>query len=658
MTEITSRTRIDRRTVLKQVGLIGATAGLPAAALPSTATDAKRPPIDQTPSSVLPTTSTELSEGVPPVGYSAEQARHYFVARPVSDTMVDIIRGLGIDYLAANPAASFRGLHESVVNYGRNIKPEFLTCLHEESAVAMAHGYSKIAGKPMAAICHGTVGLQHAAMAVYNAWCDRVPAIIIAGNHLHATERRPGIDWIHSAQDCAKLVRDFTKWDASPLTLQDFAESMVRAYKIATTPPMGPVVVVADATLQEEPSGADPVAIPRMAPTIPPIGDAGALREAGRWLAEAVHPLILADRVARTPEGMARLVALAECLQAPVIDRLGRLNFPTDHYLNQTARARQLVSEADVILGLEMNDLWGNISSVRDLVQRKEQRVAQPTAKLISLGLGDMYLKSNYQDFQRYIPADLSIAGDGEASLPLLTEEVQRAMSGTLRERVATRKRKLQADAAAIRAQADMDVKFAWDASPVSTGRLCMEIWNQIKNRDYSLVSEQFGQSHWPHRLWAMNRHHHFTGGSGGFGLGQGAPAAVGAALANRGRGRITVNIQSDGDILYAPGVLWTAAHHGIPLLSVMHNNRGYHQELMHIQTMALRRQRGVDGTCKIGNTFESPHIDFAGLAKSLGVWSAGPINDPAELAPALRRAIEVVDSGEPAFVDVVCQPR
>ena len=158
MTETTSRTRIDRRTVLKQVGLIGATAGLPAAALPSTARDARRPPTDQTPSSVLPTTSTELSEGVPPVGYSAEQARHYFVARPVSDTMVDIIRGLGIDYLAANPAASFRGLHESVVNYGRNIKPEFLTCLHEESAVAMAHGYSKIAGKPMAAICHGTVG--------------------------------------------------------------------------------------------------------------------------------------------------------------------------------------------------------------------------------------------------------------------------------------------------------------------------------------------------------------------------------------------------------------------------------------------------------------------------------------------------------------------
>jgi thiamine pyrophosphate-dependent acetolactate synthase large subunit-like protein len=155
-----------------------------------------------------------------------------------------------------------------------------------------------------------------------------------------------------------------------------------------------------------------------------------------------------------------------------------------------------------------------------------------------------------------------------------------------------------------------------------------------------------------------MNKHHHYTGGSGGFGLGQGAPAAVGAALANRGRDRLTVNIQSDGDLLFAPGVLWTAAHHGIPLLSVMHNNRAYHQEVMHIQMMGLRRQRGADGTAKIGTTFENPLIDFAGLAKSLGVWSAGPINDPADLAPALRRAIEVVDSGEPALVDVVCQPR
>ena len=184
------------------------------------------------------------------------------------------------------------------------------------------------------------------------------------------------------------------------------------------------------------------------------------------------------------------------------------------------------------------------------------------------------------------------------------------------------------------------------------------EIWQQIKGRDYSLVSKMEFQSFWPHRLWTMDKHHNYLGGSGGYGLGYGAPAAVGAALANREQGRLSVNIQADGDLLYAPGVLWTAAHHNIPLLSVMHNNRAYHQEVMHLQRMALRRQRNVDGNAKIGNVFEEPFIDFAILAKSLGVWSSGPISNASDLAPVLRKALDVVDQGEPALIDVVCQPR
>src|SRR5207248_4979778 len=152
-----------------------------------------------------------------------------------------------------NPGSSFRAIHESVVNYGGNQKPEFITCCHEESSIAMAHGYYKIEGKPVAVFAHGTVGLQHAAMGIYNAYCDRVPMVIIVGNTLDATMRRPGVEWEHSVQDAASLVRDFVKWDDMPVSLPHFAESAVRAYKIAMTAPMGPVLLVADSGLQEDP---------------------------------------------------------------------------------------------------------------------------------------------------------------------------------------------------------------------------------------------------------------------------------------------------------------------------------------------------------------------------------------------------------------------
>ena len=166
--------------------------------------------------------------------------------RPGGDFMVDVIKTLNFEFIASNPGSSFRGIHESIINYGNNTKPEFITCCHEESAVAMAHGYFKAEGRPMAVLCHGTVGMQHAAMAIYNAYCDRVPVYILAGNSLDATLRRPGVEWAHSVQDAAAMVRDYIKWDDQPVSLPHFAESAMRAYKIAMTPPMMPVLLVID----------------------------------------------------------------------------------------------------------------------------------------------------------------------------------------------------------------------------------------------------------------------------------------------------------------------------------------------------------------------------------------------------------------------------
>ena len=592
-----------------------------------------------------------------PEGYSAEQRAHYFVDSPGSDFMVDVLQRLSIDYLAINPGSSFRGLHESVVNYGGNAGPQILTCLHEEQAVAVAHGYAKAAGKPMAVACHGTVGLQHAAMAVYNAWCDYVPVIIIAGNHADAAHRSGSVGWAHSAQDPVAIVRDFTKWDAAPISLEDFSESLVRGYRIALTPPMGPTVLVADADLQEGPLERKPP-IPNLTVPRPPQGDSNAVRETARLLLAAASPVIVADRHARTQAGVDSLVELAELLQVAVVDEAGRMNFPSKHCLNQTFAPGNPLRSADLVLALEVNDVWGLLNRIRDFADRRTEFIGAENVKVVTIGTQDLFYKSNYQNFQRYQPSELAIAGDSEATLPALIEAVRTQMKSSHKGQIGKRKQAAMDVFAKGRSKALDDARYGWDDAPVSMPRLCMELWQQIKGRDWSLVSRSDFQSFWPRKLWNIDKHYRYLGGSGGAGIGYGAPAAVGAALAFRDRGVLPINIQSDGDLLYGPTALWTAAHHNLPLLSIMHNNGGYHQELMHLQRMASRRRRGIQSTAKIGNAFDSPPIDFATLAKSMGVWSSGPITRPQDLGPAITRALDVVGRGEPALIDVICQPR
>jgi acetolactate synthase-1/2/3 large subunit len=578
--------------------------------------------------------------------------------RPGADFMTDVIKSFGFEYVCANPGSSFRSLHESIVNYGGNRAPEFITCCHEESSVAMAHGYAKVEGKPLCVLAHGTVGLQHAAMAIYNAYCDRVPIYIVLGNSMDATERRPGVEWAHSVQDAAAMVRDYIKWDDLPISLPHFAESAVRAYKIAMTPPMLPVLIVADSDLQESPiSGEHTPRIPRLTLTRPPQGDSDAVNEAAKWLVAAENPVLLADRLARTSNGMKLLVELAETLQAPVVDRGGRMNFPNTHPLCHTERSRALVAGADVILGLELTDFWGFTHSFRDQLKRSSRTLTKAATKLISITATDLYMKSNYQDFQRYPEVDLAIAADAEATLPSLIEAVKRLLTTDRKRAFGERGAKLAKAKQDSQQKARADAAYAWDASPVSTARLCAELWQQIKGKDWSLVSAVNNVSDWPLRLWEFDKYYRFIGGSGGAGIGYGAPAAIGAALANRKHGRLTVNIQNDGDLMYAPGVLWTAAHHRIPLLNIMHNNRAYHQETMHLQRMGNRHNRGVT-QAGIGTALDNPNIDFGGLARSMGIHGEGPITDPNEVGPAIRRALEVVERGEPALVDVVTQPR
>ena len=579
--------------------------------------------------------------------------------------MVDVIKSLDIKYLPSNCASSFRAIHESLINYGGNTKPEFLTCMHEESAVAMAHGYFKITGKPLLTLCHGTVGLQHASMAIYNAWCDRVPVIVVGGNDLDAANRPPGVPTFHSAQDINAMVRDFTKWDDTPVSLQHFSQSFVRAYKIAMTPPYGPVAISLDAGLQQEPmkehGGAKPY-IPRYVPMAPPQGDSGAVKEAARLLAEAQNPVIVVDRAARTAAGVGLLVQLAEALQAKVVDQGGRMNFPKTHYLSSPPTA---VNGADVIIGMELSDFWAVVNSFTDNGQHDgigtNSTRMKPETKLISISAVELNTKANYQDFQRFQVVDVPMAGDAEATLPALIEAVKSAISNERKAAIEKRGEAAKKTYAENKERTRQAAAIGWDASPISTARLVMETFAQIKDLDWSLVASEGNVSNWPIRLWPMEKYHHWLGRSGGYGVGYGAPASIGAALANRDLGRFSVSIQSDGDLMYAPGVLWTAAKHKIPLLAVMHNNRGYHQEVMHVQRLSNFRNRPVNlgsDMGPIGTSIQNPDIEYHKLAESMGWWAKGPIKDPAQLGPALREAVAVVKSGQPALLNVWTQPR
>ncbi|HEY2990720.1 MAG TPA: thiamine pyrophosphate-binding protein [Candidatus Binatia bacterium] len=575
-------------------------------------------------------------------------------ARYGSDLIVDLLKNLGIEYVALNPGSSFRGIHDSLVNYSKN-NPEIVLCCHEEIAVSVAHGYAKAAGKPMAAIVHNVVGLQHASMAIYNAWCDRTPIIVMGGTGpMNSAKRRPWIDWIHTALVQGNLVRDFVKWDDQPVGVEAIPSSIMRGYRIAMSDPKGPVYLCFDVTdqeagLEKEIHLPDPA---RFRPPRPLQAEADAIKEAARLLAEAQNPLILADYLGRNNDAVLSLVELADLLAVPVIDLGARLNFPNTHPLNLTGKNRELIADADVIMGLDVMDLFGALAR-HDAASHASSPAIKPGCKVIHATLADLALRGWTTDFQELAPVDLPVTANTGVFLPALIEEIKKQGKFS-KSAVEARRKGLTAQHDEIRARWQGELKKRWDERPISPPRLAYEVWEAIKKESWLLVAGGFRS--WPQRIWDWDKPGLYLGGYGGGGLGYAPGASVGASLIHRGTGTICVNLQRDGDLLYTTSALWTAANARVPLLTVMTNNRVYYNDVEHQEKVAIARGRPPENKF-IGMQMEKPAVDFANLARSFGISGEGPITEPDKIRPALDRAIEVIKREKcPALVDVVIQ--
>jgi thiamine pyrophosphate-dependent acetolactate synthase large subunit-like protein len=588
----------------------------------------------------------------------------------VSDLVVYLLNRLGVEFVTLNPGATTRGLHESLVTYGGNRAPEVITCSHEEIAVAMAEGYYLATGRAQATLVHDIVGLQHASKAVYEAWLNQAPMIIIGGTGpLDSTHRRPWIDWIHTAQVQGQIVRDYVKWDDQPEGALSVAESILRAYQIAMTEPRGPVYVCLDVELQESrlPEGFVIPDVARHGLAASPTGHPEAIAEAARALRAARWPVLLVEGLGRTPDGPAALQSLSELLGAPVIELGSSFNLSNRHPLNLTAAREDVLKDADLVVAVGVKDLEAALKRPapeagapapglprgRAGYNRRYESVVADGTRIVRIGLEDYGIKSWTSSHGRLVPADVAILGSGAQVLKDLARACQGEIGGARREIDERKARATEIhEAAEHRLRSDVKNRW-WSQKPIATARLAAEIWDVIRDEDWVLVHGSL--SGWERRLWDVTDGARWIAGGGGTGTGMGV--AMGVALAFRGTGKVCVSIQNDGDLLYTPGSLWTAAHHQIPMLMVMFNNRSYFQDVGHQRAITTLRGRSLDNV-GVGVSLEGPNTDFAMLARSFGLNGEGPIVDPDEIRPALERGVTLAKDGKLALVDTITQPR
>ncbi|HZC55861.1 MAG TPA: thiamine pyrophosphate-binding protein [Xanthobacteraceae bacterium] len=550
-----------------------------------------------------------------------------------SDVIADALSSLDIPYIALTPGASYRGLHDSIVNYLGNAKPQMLLCLHEEAAVAIAHGYAKVTGKAMVSAVHSNVGLMHATMAMFNAWCDRMPLVVLgATGPVDAVKRRPWIDWIHTARDQGALVREYTKWDDQPASPGAAREAILRGTWIANTVPQGPVYINFDAEVQEAKvtDQLPPIDVARYMPQISTAAPAEQVKQAATMLKGAKQVLILSGRTSRDPEVWKARVALAEALNARVVSDLKiGASFPTDHPLyfgSPRAIAPESVEglkDVDVVLSLDWVDLAGALRWFGP----------QPSATVIQVSLDHRIHNGWSMDHQGLPPVDLLLSADPDLVVPELVKEI-----GTSTKPHAVPSPRKIADkepAGFTNENIARSLRQVLGDRPVTYTHLPLS-WDDT---------------------WMPFRHPlDFVGSDGGGGVGGGPGISVGAALALKGSGRLPIAICGDGDFLMGVTAVWTAVHYKIPLLFVIANNRSFYNDELHQERMARARNRPVENKW-IGQRMSDPDVDIAAMGRAQGATGFGPVTKPGDLPGVLQKAIAEVEAGGVAVVDVRVEP-
>jgi thiamine pyrophosphate-dependent acetolactate synthase large subunit-like protein len=557
-----------------------------------------------------------------------------------SDPIASLLRALEFDYIALTPGASFRGLHDSLVNHLGNTRPELLLCIHEEHAVAIAHGWARVTGRPMAVALHSNVGLMHATMAIFNAWCDRVPVVILgAQGPMDAMHRRPWVDWIHTASDMGALVRGYTKWDNQPASVPAALEAIVRAHRIATTAPQGPVYVCLDATLQEapiEPTVELPALarFPAAAPADPP---REAVAEVAAALAAAQRPLLMIGRVSAARADWDRRVRLAERIGARVLtDIKTGASFPTLHRLHPfppslyvTDEAGALIREADAILSLDWIDLGGTV--------RQACRGQLPQAKVFQCSL-DQYSHNGWSmDYQALPATDITML----ASPDRLVERLLDSLGPGHGPDAAEHRR--------IQEEAGPDIVDG----RLSVHAMARTVTDSLAAHNPSYLRLPLG---WPGIGCRFADPLDYIGFDGGGGIGSGPGMAVGAALALRGTDRLPVAVLGDGDYLMGLTALWTAVRYEIPLLVVVANNASFFNDELHQERVARTRGRPIENR-HIGLRMSDPPFDLAMLARGQGAVGIGPVGTPAALAVAIADGVRQTRAGKTCVIDALVAP-
>tara|TARA_B100002003_G_scaffold236435_1_gene252405 strand:+ start:1402 stop:3180 length:1779 start_codon:yes stop_codon:yes gene_type:complete len=554
-----------------------------------------------------------------------------------SDLAAELLRRLEVEWIALVPGSSYRGLQDSLVNHLGNRDPQMLVCLHEEHAVAIAHGWAKVTDRAMAAAVHSNVGLMHATMAVYNAWCDRAPLLLFgATGPVDATRRRPWIDWIHTSRDQGALVRPYVKFDEQPGSPAASVEAILRAWQLIHAAPRGPAYICLDVADQER-RLETPVALPDLArfrPAPAPAAGTSEVAAAVAALKAAKRPVILAGRSAREAGPWAARVALAEALGARVVtDMKTAAAFPTAHPLHVgeastflSPEQKAAIAQADLVLALDWMDLMG---ALRQALPGEAE-----LPKVISATLDDHMVNGWSYDHYALPPADIRLVCSGDAAVTALVEA-------------------MGIDASAVEMAPPPAAEPPAAGEAIDLTFLAGSLQVAAQSRAVSWLRFPLG---WPADLTPFSDPLSYLGADGGAGIGSGPGIAVGAALALRGSGRVAVAVLGDGDFVMGASALWTAAHYRIPLLIVIANNLSYYNDETHQETVARQRGRPPENKW-IGQRLDDPAVDLPAMARSLGAASPDPVSDPAALAEALEAGFAAAEAGGLHVIDVRVRP-